>query len=323
MTQAGAALNEFAIIERYFSGLGNAQPGTLLGIGDDAAVIQPLPGEQLVFSIDTLVGGVHFPEDTSPADIACKALAVNLSDLAAMAATPAWFLLSLTLPRRDPAWLERFSNGLRQTADSFAIELIGGDTCRGPLSITIQVIGTVPADTYIRRAGARPGDLILVSGELGNAALGLAWRKGEIDLPLALRARCELALNRPRPRLELLPFLRQFARAAIDISDGLQGDLGHILKAGSCGATILRELLPVNDWIRAHGAYHYALAGGDDYEICCCVAPDCSSDIEHWNRLHPDCRLTRIGEITRQGFFLDDGAKPIDLSQGGGYRHFD
>jgi len=165
--------------------------------------------------------------------------------------------------------------------------------------------------------------LILVTGELGNAALGLAQRQGEIDLPRELREKCLSALNRPRPRLELCPFLRQFASAAIDISDGLQGDLAHVLKASGCGANIGQSALPVNTWIAERGAYHYALAAGDDYEICCCVPAKYRTEIESWNHEHPDCRLSEIGEIIGSGYFLHDGENLTDLGKVQGYRHFD
>jgi thiamine-monophosphate kinase len=317
------AQDEFAIIDRYFSSIGKPARDTVLGIGDDAAVVTVEAGHQLVLSMDTLVGGVHFPTDTSPTDIAYKALAVNLSDLAAMAARPAWFLLSLTLPNFDSNWLSQFANGLRQTADLFELQLIGGDTCRGELSITIQIAGLVPSDSYVTRQHASPGDLILVSGELGNAALGLAQRQGRIELPPELKSKSLLALNRPRPRLELAPFLREFASAAIDISDGLQGDLGHVLQASDCGARISQVAIPVDPWIEQQDAYHYALAAGDDYEICCCVPIRHRAEIESWNQLHPDCRLTAIGEITESGYLLRVGEQLIDLSRARGYQHFD
>ena len=316
------AQDEFAIIERYFSNIGKPAGNIALGIGDDAAVVDVPPTEQLVVSMDTLVGGVHFPLDTSPDDIGHKALAVNLSDLAAMAATPAWFLLSLTLPQNDADWLHRFASGLSQTAEAFKLQLIGGDTCQGELSISIQIAGLVPAARYITRQHASPGDLILVTGELGNAALGLAHKQGRIDLPQNLQAKCLLALNRPQPRLELVPFLREHASAAIDISDGLQGDLAHLLKASGCGAKIEQLALPVNDWIGEQGCYDYALAAGDDYEICCCVSATRRNEIDSWNRGHPDCRLSIVGEITRSGYFLHDGKRLIDLDNAQGYQHF-
>jgi thiamine-monophosphate kinase len=317
------AQDEFAIIERYFSNIGKPADNIALGVGDDAAVVEVPPTDQLVVSMDTLVSGVHFPPDTPPADIAYKALAVNLSDLAAMAATPAWFLLALTLPHNDVTWLRQFASGLSQTADTFMLQLIGGDTCHGKLSISIQIAGLVPSGRYITRRHARPGDLILVTGELGNAALGLAHKQGEIDLPQNLQAKCLLALNRPQPRLELIPFLREYASAAIDISDGLQGDLAHLLKASACGAEIKQPALPVNTWIEQQGCYDYALAAGDDYEICCSVPARHRAEIDRWNREHPQCRLSIIGEIVESGYFLCDGESLTNLDNAQGYQHFD
>jgi thiamine-monophosphate kinase len=317
------AQDEFAIIERYFSNIGKPAANIVLGIGDDAAVVNVPPAEQLVVSMDTLVSGVHFLPDTSPADIAHKALAVNLSDLAAMAATPAWFLLALTLPQNDASWLHQFASGLSQTAEAYKLQLIGGDTCHGELSISIQIAGLVPSARYITRRQACPGDLILVTGELGNAALGLAHKQNNIDLPRNLQAQCLLALNRPQPRLELVPFLREYANAAIDISDGLQGDLAHILKASGCGAELLKFALPVNAWIGEQDEYQFALAAGDDYEICCCVPATHRAEIDSWNREHPDCRLSVIGEIVESGYFLRDGETLINLDNAQGYQHFD
>ncbi len=315
--------DEFDIIETYFSGIGSASASTVLGIGDDAAVVEVPSGQQLVLSMDTLIGGRHFTFDTGPADIAYKALAVNLSDLAAMGAVPAWFLLSLSLAENDERWLAQFADGLKQGAEMFGLQLIGGDTCRGPLAITIQIGGLLPQGRYVTRAGAAPGDIVLVSGELGNAALGLASQSGELELPPALGSKCELALKRPRPRLELAAFLRDYASAAIDISDGLFGDLRHVIDASRRGARISRAAIPVDDWIRQNEAFDYALGGGDDYEICCCVAPRYRAEIEAWNRSHAECRLTPIGEITDEGYEMRVGDSLVDLDDYHGFRHFD
>jgi thiamine-monophosphate kinase len=295
----------------------------VLGIGDDAAVIQVPAGWQQVVSMDTLIAGVHFPVDTAPADIACKALAVNLSDLAAMAAEPAWFMLSLSLPRFDAAWLQAFSESLRQSAAEFGLQLIGGDTCRGELSISVQISGLVPAGKYVSRAGARPGDLVVVSGQLGNAGLGLAFLQQRIDLPPDFRSLCLQALNCPRPRLELAQFLRAYASAAIDVSDGLQGDLGHILQASQCGAIIDQAALPVDPWLAQQELYSYALGAGDDYEICCTVASQHSSRIDEWNRQQPGCPLSIIGKVTAGGYTLQAGGNTIDLTRSRGFRHFE
>ncbi len=317
------AQDEFSIIEQYFADVGKPGPGTVLSIGDDAAVVEVPSGFQQVVSMDTLISGVHFAADTSPADIAHKALAVNLSDLAAMAATPDWFLLSISLPQIDADWLRQFADGLKYTAERFAVQLIGGDTCRGHLSISIQIAGLVPIGRFITRSGARPGDLLLVSGSLGNAGLGLAHQQGRVELPEELQWRCLQALHRPHPRLELTEFLRNFASSAIDVSDGLQGDLSHILKASHCGARIDQAALPVDPWIEQQNLYHFALGAGDDYEICCSVAPQYRAEIESWNRQHADCYLTVIGELTDSGFTLQVGNEQVDLATARGFRHFD
>ena len=317
------AQDEFSIIQQYFADVGKPASDTVLSIGDDAAVVEVPQCFQQVVSMDTLISGVHFAADTSPADIAHKALAVNLSDLAAMAATPDWFLLSISLPQVDADWLRQFGDGLKHTAERFALQLIGGDTCRGHLSISIQVAGLVPAGRFVTRAGAHPGDLLLVSGLLGNAGLGLAHQQGRAELPDDLRLRCLQALHRPQPRLELIDFLRSFASAAIDVSDGLQGDLSHILKASHCGARIDQAALPVDPWIKQQNLYDYALGAGDDYEICCSLPQKYRAEIESWNRQHADCYLTVIGELTDSGFTLQVGNEQIDLATAGGFRHFD
>ena len=306
------AQNEFSIIQQYFHGVGEPSPNTVLGNGDDAAVVVIPDGFQQVVCMDTLNDGIHFPQGTDAADIAYKALAVNISDLAAMAATPDWFLLSLSMPQSDSDWLRQFAAGLRQAAQRFGVQLIGGDTCRGPLSITVQAAGLVPADTYVTRSGAR----------LGDAGLGLALHEGRIELPEELRQRCLDALNRPRPRLELVEFLRDCASAAIDISDGLLGDLGHILERSGCGASIDQSCLPVDPWVAQQGLYGYALDAGDDYEICCTLAAQNLGRVETWNRQHGDCPLTVIGEITDAGLTLRDGERIIDLAGRGGFNHF-
>lgn len=316
------ALDEFSLIERYFAAVAKPGPNTLLGIGDDAAVCAIPPGRQLVMSMDTLISGVHFLPGTAAADIAYKSLAVNLSDLAAMGAEPAWFLLSLSLPDADEAWLGEFADALAETASRYRIELIGGDTCRGDLSITIQVSGLVPEHEYVTRGGAKPGDLVAVSGRLGDAGLGLAQLRNEISLPEDLRRRCVDALLRPLPRLELGEFLRRHATAAIDISDGLQSDLAHILEASGCGAVIDRSRLPVDDWIRGNDGYGFALTAGDDYEICCCLSADDAGSVEAWNRESPDCPLTLIGEISEAGFVMLQDGEPVDIGQQRGFRHF-
>ena len=316
------AEDEFAIIQHYFRSIGADSKHCVLAIGDDAAVVEVPAGMQQVVCLDTLNGGIHFPLDTPPADIAYKALAVNLSDLAAMGATPDWFQLSLSLPASDVEWLRCFAEGLQQCASRYGAQLIGGDTCRGELSVSVQAAGLVPSNRFVTRAGGRPGDLVVVSGRLGDAGLGLAHLQGRIELPDALAARCLAALNRPEPRLDLVAFLREFASAAIDLSDGLQGDLAHILEASGCGARIERASLPVDPWIQRQDLYRYALSAGDDYEICCTVPAGNRDAVDEWNRAHPEGGLSVIGELVDSGFYLRVDNAWHDLCAAGGYRHF-
>ncbi|MDJ0833746.1 MAG: thiamine-phosphate kinase [Gammaproteobacteria bacterium] len=318
------SLDEFSLIRRYFSDRASASVNSnvILGIGDDAAVIQPPPQVELVSSIDTLVAGRHFPDHTAASDIAYKSLAVNVSDLAAMAAEPAFFLLSLTMPAASDKFLRDFADGLFAAASEFEIDLVGGDTCRGPLSISIQANGYVPAGRFVSRAGARPGDLIMVSGQLGNAALGLALIQQRLEPDPGLGKPCIDALNRPQPRLDMRNLLRQYATAAIDVSDGLVGDLRHILEQSGVGARIDKQKLPVVDWIRQQDEYDYALAGGDDYQILFTLAAEnCDQALEQ--ALASGIDLTVIGEITESAFVMIDDDQQLDLSNYKGFDHFD
>lgn len=262
-------LDEFELIRRYFSRLTPADPGLRLGIGDDCALLEVPAGEELAVTTDTLVAGRHFPERTAAADVGWKSLAVNLSDLAAMGAEPRWFTLALTLPEADEDWLAGFAAGLRELAARHRVTLIGGDTTRGPLSITISAMGTVPAGQALRRSGARPGDAVCVTGTLGDAGLGLQ----RLDQHDALVER----LARPEPRVSAGIALRGIAHAAIDLSDGLVGDLGHIAQASKVSATIRAAALPSSAAFdaAAPGAQRLALqvAAGDDYELCVCIPP--------------------------------------------------
>lgn len=258
---------EFALIDRIRARV-RARPDVALGIGDDAALLNLPPGHQLVVTSDTLVGGVHFPSETAPADIGWKALAVNLSDLAAMAATPAWCTLALTLPEADDAWLDAFLDGFFELADEHGVALVGGDTTHGPLSITITAHGFVPEGQALRRDGARPGDEVWVTGTLGDAAGALQqWRaRGPASAKLRYR------LDRPTPRLAAGLALRGLATAGIDLSDGLAADLGHVLAASGLGARIDLGRLPTSRTLADHfdeaARWPLQLGGGDDYELC-------------------------------------------------------
>ena len=233
-------------------------------------------GQELVVSTDMLVAGVHFPESTEPESIGHKSLAVNLSDLAAMGASPAWFTLNLSLPQPEERWLEDFCRGLFGLAQQHQCALVGGDTTRGPLTIGIQIMGLAPRGQALRRSGARPGDRIYVTGQLGEAALGLLVIQGRLELPEEHRRRAVHHLNRPAPRIRAGVGLRGLASACIDVSDGLVADLGHILEASEAGARIRLDRLPLPpayDSVFGKIGWEAALNGGDDYELCFTVPP--------------------------------------------------
>jgi thiamine-monophosphate kinase len=291
------AIGEFALIEKYFTDIGHS-PSVNLSVGDDCALLTPPPGQQLAISVDTLVADVHFPARGDPALIAQKALRCNLSDLAAMGATPLAFTLALTLPSADENWLAEFSSGLRACAKEFDIALIGGDTTRGPQYIvTIQVIGLIPNGFALLRSGAKSGDAIFVTGTLGDARAALDY----LTLPEPqLNAQQRFFLQRyytPTPRLKLAQALRDIASAAIDVSDGLSADLGHILERSAVGAQIDIEKLPLSSALRhSVDARRFALHGGDDYELCFTANNNRTDDIVRLAQQHAT-PIARIGEI--------------------------
>jgi thiamine-monophosphate kinase len=274
------ALGEFDLIARYFTRPGRQAAGEVrLGVGDDCALLQPAPGTQLAISCDMLVEGRHFFADIDPAALGHKALAVNLSDLAACGARPLAFTLALALPRADESWLAAFARGMFTLADAHGCELIGGDTTKGPLNICITVFGEVPASEgrtrALLRSGARAGDDIWVSGSLGGARLALQALQGRLSLPAPLLQNARARLEWPTPRVALGMGLRGIAHAAIDVSDGLLGDLGHILEASGCGAAVdvdvvlglLDARAPVIPPLDREQSLALVLSGGDDYEL--------------------------------------------------------
>ncbi len=264
-------LSEFDLIARYFTRPAHPGGPVLLGVGDDCALLAPPPGETLAVSTDMLVEGRHFFAGTDAEALGHKALAVNLSDLAAMGARPLGFTLALALPAAEPAWLEKFSLGLLALADAQGIELVGGDTTRGPLNICITVFGSVPERRALRRDGAAAGDEVWVSGTLGDARLALEALQQKLTLsPEALQA-ASPRLHRPTPRVALGLALRSIASAAIDVSDGLLGDLGHVLQRSALGAVIDADALPFGKVLAQQPVsmqHEFALNGGDDYELC-------------------------------------------------------
>jgi len=293
------SLSEFDLIQTYFSDLGVSRSDVLLGVGDDCALLQVPEGRQLAVSIDTLVSGRHFLPDVDPESLGHKALAVNLSDLAAMGADPAWVTLALSLPEVDSVWLEAFARGFSALAVRAGVALVGGDTTRGRLSITVQAHGFVDRQRVMRRDGARPGDLIYLSGWLGDAALALLARRG-IDVGLADLSPFYRRLDWPEPRLDLSAAVRGIASAAIDISDGLVADLGHICKAGGVSAAIQLDRLPLSaavyGYVQKTGDWAVPLAGGDDYELCITVSPEREKELEAAVS-HLSTKLHRIGVI--------------------------
>lgn len=310
---------EFDLIARIRARVAT-RADVVLGIGDDAALLAPPPGRQLVVTADTLNDGVHFPRGTSPADVGWKALAVNLSDLASMGAEPAWCTLSLSLPQSDPAWIEGFLDGFLDLAGQHGIALVGGDTTRGPLSIAVTAMGLVEPGRALRRDGARVGDEVWVTGTLGDAAGGLALLDREA-VP-ALRAR----LDRPTPRVAAGRALAGIATACVDVSDGLLADLGHVCARSHVAAHIDVDALPASAALReAFGeADRIALqaSGGDDYELCFTAPADAGADIGAVSA-QLGLRFTRIGRIV-----AGEGVHPVDAksqpwsSPRRGYDHF-
>ncbi len=272
-------MNEFELIERYFR-RPPQHPDVRVGIGDDGAVVAPSPGMEYVLTVDMLVEGRHFVTGTDPERLGHKTLAVNLSDLAAMGALPRYVLLAVALPDADPAWVAAFMRGFDALARRHDVELIGGDTTRGPRNLCVTAIGELPAGSALLRSGARPGDAIYVSGALGDAALALAVAGGRTDVDPQWRAALALRLDAPEPRVALGVVLRGIASGAIDVSDGLIGDLGHILTESRVGATVDLASVPCSPALRARlegGERDLALAcllaGGDDYELCFTAPP--------------------------------------------------
>ncbi len=315
------ALSEFNLIERFFCCSKGDDEGARIGIGDDGAILSLDSRFELVVSTDTLVEGVHFLPNTDPESLGHKVLAVNLSDLAAMGATPKWVFLSLTLPDTDEGWLESFSTSFLSLADRYSVELAGGDTTRGPLSLSVTILGQVEKGRGLLRSGAKVGDKIFVTGFIGDAGLGLQE---------AMQNRSEnlSALERylkPVPRVQIGCLLEGIASSCIDISDGLAADLGHILKKSGVGASIQYEMLPlstsVKHYIDSNKDELFPLSSGDDYELCFTVPEANLGDLlELKGGL--DCAITEVGEIEAEmGLRVYQGKEEIKLERLG-YQHF-
>ncbi len=321
---------EFELIKTYFD-RGPARHATL-GIGDDCALVDLAPNETLAISTDMLVEGRHFFADVNPRSLGHKALAVNLSDLAAMGAQPMSFTLAMALPRADAAWLQEFSRGLFELADRSGCELMGGDTTQGPLNLTITVLGRLPKGVALRRDGAQIGDDLWVSGRLGGPSYAVQERYAAIALAPGLLAfpahvpqACIDKLERPEPRLSLGLALRHFASSAIDLSDGLMGDVGHLCERSRCGARIRVDQIPVFEslcHLPLNASLALLLAGGDEYELCFTAATENRS---HIRRIAQDLGLplTIIGEMTAGGTieWVDQDDRPVVFG-GHSHQHF-
>jgi thiamine-monophosphate kinase len=298
-------MNEFALIDRYFR-RATRDPAVRLSVGDDAAIVAPRPGCELALSVDMLVEGRHFLPDVDPATLGHKTLAVNLSDMAAMGATPRWALLAGALPDDDEAWLAAFSGGLFALAARYAVTLVGGDTTRGPRNLCLTIVGELPAGTALTRAGAHVGDDIHVSGRLGDAALALAALQRRTELDADTLAALRRRLDTPEPRVGLGEKLRGLASSAIDVSDGLTGDLSHILDASGVGADVELARIPRAPALAlrlAGGERDLALAcilaGGDDYELCFTAPPSVRARLAAV-AVELSLPVTRIGTITAE-----------------------
>jgi thiamine-monophosphate kinase len=318
-------VREFDLIDRYFSGLTNTDTSVNCGIGDDAAVIDIPPDQELLVSVDTLVSGIHFSPTSTAYDIGYKSLAVNISDIAAMGGVPRWATLALTLPKVEPEWLQAFANGFADIANKYAVSLIGGDTTQGPLSITIQIMGTAEKGKSVLRSGAKPGDLIYVSGCLGAAGLACKTLKAYPD-DQTIPSHCLERLHRPVPRVELGQHLGGLATAAIDISDGLAADLGHILKSSAVAAQVQLAAVPVcEELLKLEDrelAWQIALAAGDDYELCFTIAAERQAELEQ-SLKQLNYPVACIGKITAgEGIsWLQESGTEVKL-QLDGYQHF-
>jgi thiamine-monophosphate kinase len=321
------ACGEFSLIARYFDRVSSSRRDVETGIGDDCALLTVAEKQLLAISTDTLVSGIHFLPDIDPRDLGYKALAVNLSDLAAMGADPAWLTLAITLPEVDESWLEAFSDSLFEQLEYYDMQLIGGDTTRGPLAMTLGIHGLVPAGRALKRSGARPGDWIYVTGTPGDSAAGLAILQDRLVVKDSVQAAYLKKRHlRPTPRILHGQALRDLASSAIDLSDGLISDLGHILKASKCGARVDLDSLPYSEAIKANVgaelALQWALSGGEDYELCFTV-PEINRgalDVAIGNLGIP---FTCIGQVApeSEGLQFMQNGKPVTLDLKG-YDHF-
>ena len=317
-------MDEFGLIDIYFKAKSLERNDVIKGIGDDAACLSIPNGMHLLVSTDTLVAEVHFLSSWSPYDIAKRAVMVNVSDIAAMGGHPAWVSLALTMPDFDELWLQQFSKGLDDALREFNIALIGGDTTRGPLSITLTIHGFVPIGKAVLRSGAKVYDKIYVSGELGAAGLAVSFLKRD-DINSLDREVIEKKLINPKPRIDLSDIIQNYATSAIDISDGLSADLNHICELSNVGASLIANNIPINPLVKKHCdtlALDFVLSSGDDYELCFTVSPkDEPLFLEKLAKLKKTCYLIGTIENTK-GLRVIDANGEVSQIKPRGYSHF-
>jgi thiamine-monophosphate kinase len=314
------ALSEFQLIQEFFTAT-STRSDVVQGVGDDCALLQPPPGKELAVTVDTLVEGIHFLASDDPEAVGHKALAVNLSDLAAMGAEPAWVTLALSLPESDSSWLQQFSRGFLSLAERHGVQLVGGDTTQGPRSITVTAHGLIEPGRALRREAAQPGDLIYLTGTIGDAALALLTQSGSYRPQQGVEQLLQ-RLHRPTPRVQCGLSLAGIAHAAIDVSDGVLADLGHICIQSGVAAEINLHQIPlssaVREYLEATGDWTTILNGGDDYELCFTLPPGREGDIADTG-----CELCCIGSIVPGSGIrcLQQNGEELSLP-GGGYEHF-
>ena len=318
-------MKEFELIKHFFTKQAVKRKDVELGIGDDCAVLAPIENQNIVVTTDTLVAGVHFPHQTDAKAIGHKAVAVNLSDIAAMGAKPSWLSLAITLPEVNELWIKDFCAGVFELCDFYNVELIGGDTTQGPLSITITAQGITPQDSYLKRSGAKAGDWLYVTGELGDAALALQHITGKVDIEAQAFKVIRTKLDYPKPRVLAGQMLREYASSAIDLSDGLVADLGHLCQASNVGANLVLDALPLStimrDSLLQDDAIKLALSGGDDYELLFTVSEDNKVGMET-AMSHAGTPVSCIGQLNASHTITTTlNNKPISINTEG-FEHF-
>jgi thiamine-monophosphate kinase len=318
-------MKEFELIKEFFTKQAVKRKDVLLGIGDDCAVVASTKHHNIVITTDTLVAGVHFPLGTSAKAIGHKAVAVNLSDIAAMGAKPTWISLAITLPEVNDEWLREFCSGVFELCEFYNVQLIGGDTTQGPLSITITAQGLTPEDKHLSRSGAKAGDWLYVTGDIGDAALALKHIEDNVLTESDAIAQVQKKLDFPRPRVLAGQALREYASAAIDISDGLLADLGHICQASNVGANVVLDAIPLSDTMRKSQLFEdsieLALNGGDDYELLFTVSEDNKVGLEI-ALSHTSTTITCIGQINASQTISTTLNNKAVLIKGSGFQHF-